>query len=121
MILQGSLGHPWFPEPSELRMTCEKAMQPVREEMRHIARRREIDRQNAEFRPIRPKTAAELERHAALMADFNVNFKSDRDKKEEMEREEIRARYGMTEDVMAKIKDAPKHGRTATEIFKNGN
>lgn len=117
MILQGALKHPWFPEPSELRTVCERAMEPVRDEMRRVARQREIDRQKAEHAAPPVRTEAELARHKSLMADFNSRFKSDREMQTEIEREEIRARYGMTEDVLSKIKDAPRSGVNAGDAF----
>lgn len=117
-ILRGSLGHPFFPEPSELRTQCEKAMEPIRDQWARERREREIAEATAEGRRARNRRRSpeEIERHQRLMARFNENFVPDAERKLLAEREEIRARYGMTDEVMDKITDRPPEGTPLGEI-----
>lgn len=118
-ILQGSLRHPFFPEPSELRLACDAAMVPVHDARREEARRREMERQREDHRIPPRRTAEELERHAARMARLNESFMTEKDEALSIERADIRARYGMTEEVLAAIKDAPKAGTQIGKAARN--
>jgi hypothetical protein len=105
-ILQNALGHAFFPSPPELRGQCDKAMQPHKE-ARERAYRRDRDKYPCEGRRERPLTDDERARAAALMAELNKRFERQKDEAMEAERAEIRARYGMTPDVLATIRDRP--------------
>lgn len=48
-ILRGSLGHAFFPSPPELRMECDKAMEPHERERERIVRREQMERERREF------------------------------------------------------------------------
>lgn len=102
-ILQNALGHAFFPSPPELRGQCDKAMQPHKE-AREREYRRERDRYPCEGRRER-LTDEERAKAAALMAELNKSFERQKNEAIEAERAEIRARYGMTEDVLATIRD----------------
>jgi hypothetical protein len=105
-ILQNALGHAFFPSPPELRGQCDNAMQPHKE-AREREYRRERDKYPYEGRRERPLTNDERARAAALMAELNKRFERQKDEAMEAERAEIRARYGMTPDVLATIRDRP--------------
>lgn len=57
--------------------------------------------------PIQRRTEAELERHRKRMADFRASYEKEKAKITEAERANIRARYGMTPEALASIKDQP--------------
>lgn len=104
-ILRKSLGHGFFPSPSELRGECDRIMEPIRELQRMDARARRIEQENREHAPRPARSAEEIERHTRLMESFNARFVSEADRKLEAERAEIRERFGMTEEVLSKIRD----------------
>ena len=108
-ILQGSLGHAFFPSPPELRIQCNRCME-WHEKQAEQERRRE--RENAEFRrqhgkPPR-KTQHGFQRVRALYADFTMRWKEAKYGEDPKAAEERRKRLGMTPEVLAKIPDAPK-------------
>lgn len=108
-ILQGVLGHAFFPSSPELRMHCDKAMQHHVEVRNRIARQEQISRE----RPpeILPLTEEAKERQRKRMEAFHAKIDdgkvADRAAAVEVERADIRARYGMTDEVLAGVKDNP--------------
>ncbi len=101
-ILRGALGHAFFPSPPELRIQCDKAMEWPEREAERVRRREQIAREHI---PARQELSdGEKARHEALMAKFNAGYAT---KAEDLERAEIRARYGMTDEVLAVMKDQP--------------
>lgn len=105
-ILQNALGHAFFPSPPELRGQCDKAMEPHRQ-AREEAYRREKSLYREVPRRTGPVTDEERERAKALMARLNASFEKDKQSAQEAERAEVRARYGMTPDILAQLPDAP--------------
>lgn len=105
-IMKNALGHSFMPSPPELRGQCDKAMEWPERERERIRRREQIERERP---PVRPEpTQAEKARVAALNSQFQRAADSDgAAAREAAERAEIRARYGMTDDVLAAIKDQP--------------
>lgn len=118
-MLQNSLGHPFFPSPAELRAQYDAAMAPLLEQRKAESRQAEIERQRQENKLPGRRSPEELARHAALMERFNSSFTTEKDRKLDAERAEIRARHGMTEEVLAKIKDAPKAGKQIGRAIGN--
>lgn len=104
-ILQGSLSHGFFPSPPELRKQCDKAMEH-HERMAEKIRRRE--RENEEFFRLHgnpePKDDAGRRRVQELYRQFCSKYETHEEAKEIAD---IRARYGMTDEVLAGIKDLP--------------
>lgn len=109
-ILQGALGHEFFPSPPALRAQCDKAMEP-HEEIRDRVRHRE--QLKAERIPDRPEpTPEEKARVAAIYRRFCESTKASNQREAtEAERAEIRARYGITHESVAGIKDQPFTGQ----------
>lgn len=112
-ILRGSLNHAFFPSPPELRLQCDKAMEH-HEHMAEKIRRRE--RENADFNRLHsnppPRTEAGRQRVAALYSKFcRDNEDASARQATEAERAEIRARYGITPESVAGIKDQPFTGQ----------
>lgn len=104
-ILQGKLGHAFFPSPPELRMQCDKAMEGhrwhrerERRETRYINERRE-NNANAYRSPEAIAKQQETYRR------FVAGYAETEAKAEATEREEIRARYGITDEAVANIPD----------------
>lgn len=104
-ILKGVLGHSFFPSPVEIRQQCDKAMSWHERERVRISRQEQIRRETPPDIP--PRTPEEKARVAAIMARFNAAFEREKHREIETERAEIRARYGMTEERLAAIKDQP--------------
>ena len=105
-ILRGSLKHAFFPNPAELRQECDKAMEWPEREAERIRRREAI---NADREPeTRDPSPDEKARVQALLDRFYAsNRKVSSAADEEAERAEIRARYGITPEAVASIKDQP--------------
>ena len=57
--------------------------------------------------PVQRRTEAERARATELMSQFKAVADREKDAKLEAERAEIRARYGMTPEVLASMKDQP--------------
>ncbi len=104
-ILKNALGHAFFPSPPEIRGQCDAAMDWHERAAERIRRR---ERENADFRNQQggnpPPSEESKARVRALAASLHD---SGRKAAEDMERAEIRARYGMTDEVLAAIKDQP--------------
>lgn len=109
-VLQNALGHPFYPQPPELRGLCDKAMVP-HEEMRDRVRHRE--QLKAERIPDRPEPTPEAKARVAAAYQRFCESTEAASKREvsEAERAEIRARYGMTPESLASIKDQPFTGQ----------
>ncbi|HYE25079.1 MAG TPA: hypothetical protein VEG32_07760 [Clostridia bacterium] len=108
-ILQGALNHGFFPSPPELRKQCDAAMEH-HERMAEKVRRRE--RENAEFNrihggPFPERTEDGRRRVQEAYRAYLDSHQSASESEMEAARAEIRARYGMTEEVLAGIKDRP--------------
>jgi cytosine/adenosine deaminase-related metal-dependent hydrolase len=108
-ILQGALDHAFFPSPPELRKQCDKAMEPHREMRARIAMQERIRAEQPP--PIPQRTPEQVARVAAAYERFRGCVEDTKAKEIEAERAEVRARYGMTEDVLASIADRPAPDR----------
>lgn len=107
-IIRGSLGHTFFPSPVEFRQQCEKAMEPHIRQAERIRIQETQERERAEFaRSRQGQTPAARERVAAAYAKFCAGYTSEKDEAEEAERADIRARYGMTDELVNAIADQP--------------
>lgn len=109
-ILRGALNHAFFPSPPELRIQCDKAMEWHEAQAEKVRRR---ERENEEFHrqqlgvPI-PRTEEGKARQQAAYAAFCASHDDgERRAMEEAERADIRARYGITDEAIAGIKDRP--------------
>jgi hypothetical protein len=108
-VHQNALGHHFFPYPSELRALCDKAMEPHREMRSRIAMQERIRAEQPP--PIPQRTPEQVARVAAAYERFRGCVEDTKAKEIEAERAEVRARYGMTEDVLASIADRPAPDR----------
>ena len=107
-ILRGALGHTFFPTPVELRLACDRAQQPIRDMQRRITVTEENRRDRDEFNRINAqKTPEARARVAALLAKLDASFETSRREEEEAARAEIRARYGIEGEALAKVPDQP--------------
>lgn len=107
-ILRGALGHTFFPTPVELRLACDRAQQPIRDMQRRISITEENRRDRDEFNRINAqKTPEARARVAALLAKLDASFETSRREEEEAARAEIRARYGIEGEALAKVPDQP--------------
>lgn len=108
-ILRGALGHTFYPSPPEIRMQCDAAMQPHIEE---AARIRRLEQQLAERQRHSAfhddKTPAAKARVSKAYQAYLASFGEAKTSEDEKERAAIRARYGMTPEVLASIQDNPK-------------
>ena len=104
-ILRGSLKHTFFPSPVELRQQCDKAMEWPEREAERIRRREAIERDREP--PPRNPSEGEKARVQKLLAGFYASYDKGKQAEDEAERAEIRARYGMTDEALASIKDQP--------------
>jgi hypothetical protein len=108
-VLQGGLGHAFFPSPPELRIQCNEAIK------HHVSMRDRVARQE-QLRRERPPEVAPLteeakERQRQRMERFHASVDdgkaAERAAAVELERADIRARYGMTDEVVAGVRDNP--------------
>jgi hypothetical protein len=67
-ILQGQLGHAFFPSPPELRIQCDRAMEYHKQMRERIARQERIASERLPDIP--PRTADEIARQKERMARF---------------------------------------------------
>lgn len=107
--LQHKLGHTFFPSPAELRMLCDKAMEHHVGMRERIARQEQIRRERPAELPPLDEAAKERQRKRmeAFEASHNNGKAAEEAAKIEAERAEIRARYGMTTEVLKAMKDQP--------------
>lgn len=109
-ILQGKLGHTFFPSPPELRQQCDAAMEWHEREADRIRRREQMARERSPERS--PLTEDEKQRQEERMARFHAGINDQKAAEAEAlmasERAEIRAKYGMTDEVLASMRDAPE-------------
>ena len=107
-IIRGALGHTFYPTPVEFRQQCEKAMEPHIRQAERVRIQEAQERERAEFARTRQgQTPASRERVAAAYAKFCAGYTSEKDEAEEAERADIRARYGMTDELIDAIPDQP--------------
>lgn len=107
-IIRGGLGHTFFPTPVELKMECDRAQRPVLDMQRRITVTEENRRDRDEFNRINAQKTPEAKaRVAALMGQLNASFETSRREDEEAARAEIRARYGIEGEALAKVPDQP--------------
>lgn len=108
-ILQGALGHAFFPSPPEFRIQCDEAMKHHVSMRDRVARQEQIRRERPAELP--PLTDDAKERQRLRMERFHASVDDgkavERAAALELERADIRARYGMTHEVVAGLKDNP--------------
>ena len=104
-VSQNKLGHPFFPEPQELRGLCDKAMEwPARQ--RERARRQEaVERERPAPRIV--PSQGQRDCVAAAYSRFLAGYETNKRSTEDAERADIRARYGMTDDLVDALPDQP--------------
>lgn len=106
-ILQGALGHTFFPSPVELRQQCDKAMSWHDRERKRIAAREENARENAEFeRAQAAKTPEAKARVKALMESFYQTMGFSEDENDPaVFRRRMEEKYGA--EALAHVPDNP--------------
>lgn len=104
-IFKNALGHAFFPSPPELRGQCDKAMEHHVRMRDRVWLRERIARETPPDVP--PRTEEEKARVAEIMREFHASSEREKAAAIEAERAEIRQRYGMTDEVLASIKDQP--------------
>lgn len=105
-ILQGRLGHAFFPSPPELRMECDKAMEWHEQERQRVIRREQIERERREHAPKAEPSPEARARVAAAYAKFCAGHDNRKHDAEQADRAEVRTRYGMTPELIDRIADA---------------
>lgn len=113
-ILQGGLGHTFFPAAPELRMHCEKIYAPVLDRHNRMERERREREEAAEFRPVEPKTPEQKARASAAYAEFcdsHARITRSGAKSEAEELKEIREKYDP--ELLAAVPD-----RVESSTFK---
>lgn len=107
-ILQGALGHGFFPSPPELRMQCDEVMRQHRIDAEHERRRRLEDE---EFNRLHgnppPKTPESIARVRRMYEDFLRNWRRLKYGDERDEREAARKRLGLSSEALARIPNLP--------------
>lgn len=102
-ILKGALGHAFFPSPPELRMQCDRAMEWHEQEQTRIRRRQQIEADRPTARP--EPTADQKRRVQEAYRQFLASYEGQNE--EAAERAEVRARYGMTPEILDAMRDQP--------------
>jgi len=106
-ILQGGLGHGFFPSPPELRIQCDKAMEGPRWDRSQQLREDRYARERRENNAITQRSPQAIARQQKAYQAFTAGYEADKIRADESERAEIRARYGITEEAIASIPDLP--------------
>jgi len=73
-ILQGGLGHGWYPSPPEFRLHCDKLMRPIWDMLDRERREKRVREEMAADRPANIDMAARL-RVVAKLNDFRMNHR----------------------------------------------
>lgn len=106
-ILKGGLNHAFFPSPPELRMQCDKAMEwPERQRERELRNQRYI-RERIETNLHTQRSPEAVARQQAAYRKFLAGCETEKRSADEADRAEIRARYGMTDELVGAIADQP--------------
>ena len=106
-VAQNKLGHPFFPEPQELRGLCDKAMEwPERQRERQIRQDRYLQ-ERRENNAVVQRSPEAIARQQAAYRRFLSGYEVEKNDAEEAERAEIRARYGLTDEAVSALPDQP--------------
>lgn len=106
-ILKGTLGHAFFPSPPELRIQCDKAMEWHERQREREHREERYIRERRENNAIVQRSPEAIARQQEAYRKFCAGYTSEKDEAEEAERADIRARYGMTDELVNAIPDQP--------------
>lgn len=106
-ILQGKLGHAFFPSPPELRQQCDKAMEGHRWHRERERRETRYINERRENNALTQRSPEAIAKQQAIYRQFVDGYAKPEAKAEETERAEIRARYGMTDELVSAIADLP--------------
>jgi hypothetical protein len=107
-IIRGGLNHTFFPTPVELKLACDQAQRPVDDMARRVRLTEEQRQERQHFDRFQAsKTPEAKARVAALVAKFHAGCETSQEEEREAERAEIRARYGMTAELVDRIADQP--------------
>lgn len=111
-ILKGALAHAFLPSPPELRMQCDKAMEHHVRMRERIALRERAERERPPAKA--PLSVEEKRRQQERMRAFHASLEGGKEHESaaaiEAERASVRARYGMTDETLAGLKDRPLDG-----------
>lgn len=102
-ILEGALGHGFFPTPPELRIECNRAFDRRHADDVREARRREMAEQIATRNDLPKRTPEGRERVAKLMREFNMRWEIERTKEPPLD--EVRARLG--DEALRRLPNQP--------------
>lgn len=108
-ILKGSLGHRFYPNAVELRMECDKAMAWHEQMAARIRRQEQYQAERRENNRLVQRTPEAIARQQSAYQSFIAQHESSKGDPEndEAARAELRERYGITPEALAKIKDNP--------------
>ncbi|MGN6534280.1 MAG: hypothetical protein ACTHKQ_00945 [Mesorhizobium sp.] len=106
-ILKGALSHAFFPSPPELRMQCDKAMEWHERYREKQLREERYLRERRENNVVTTRTPEAIAHQQETYRRFLAGYEDRQKAADEAERAEIRARYGMTDEVVASIADQP--------------
>ena len=106
-ILKGGLGHAFFPSPPELRIQCDKAMEWHEHQREREYREERYIRERRENNAIVQRSPEAIARQQESYRKFCAGYTSEKDEAEKAERADIRARYGMTDELIDGIPDQP--------------
>lgn len=106
-ILRGAINHAFFPSPPELRIQCDKAMEWHERQREREHREERYIRERRENNAIVQRSPEALARQQEAYRKFCAGYTSEKDEAEEAERADIRARYGMTDELVNAIADQP--------------
>ena len=106
-VSQNKLGHGFFPSPPELRGLCDKAMEWHEHQREREYREERYIRERRENNAIVQRSPEAIVRQQEAYRKFCAGYTSEKQSAEEAERAEIRARYGMTDELIDAIPDQP--------------
>lgn len=101
-VLQGKLGHTFFPSAPELRMKCDEAMKPIIDSVAKAMRERKEREEAAAFKPVH-HTDAEKARVSQIYLQFCEGYKCEA---EPVSLADIAAKYDRA--LLDQVPDAPR-------------
>lgn len=106
-IIRGALGHAFFPSPPELRIECDKAMEWPERQAERARRQERYMQERRENNVITQRSPEAITRQQEAYRKFCEGHDAGKIAAGEAERAEIRARYGMTAELIEQIPDQP--------------
>lgn len=106
-VFQNKLGHTFFPSPPEMRRLCDLAMLPHERQRERAWRQHKLEQESAQFRKRTVVSPEAKARSLQSYQEFCASYEQNKISGDEAERVRIRAEFGMTEEALSQVPNAP--------------